>query len=397
MKLVANIQLTPTRDEAKLLRQTLEACNAACNAASQLGFEKFGPKKVRQFNLQKVVYQRLRDDFGLTAQAAIRSIAKVADAYKAAKANGHKLEQPVRFRKQAAQPYDDRIFRFLPGVDQVSIWTLTGRIKLPFVCGERQRALLAHRQGQVDLMLVKNKWFLAVVCDIPDPEKIGIEDVLGVDFGVVNLAFDSQERSYTGADVEKVRSRFALKRAMLQRRGTNGAKRRLKKLGGKEARFRKHTNHAISKEIVASAERSRSAIALEDLTHIRKRTKVRKAQRSRLAGWSFNQLRQFTEYKAERKAIPVALINPRDTSRGCPQCGVIDKANRKTQDRFSCVHCGHEAAADFVGALNIRSKGFRALGAALVISAPEALRVVRPREMLPPGGEGESSRLSALR
>jgi hypothetical protein len=31
-------------DEAKLLRQTLEACNAACNAASQLGFEKFGPK-----------------------------------------------------------------------------------------------------------------------------------------------------------------------------------------------------------------------------------------------------------------------------------------------------------------------------------------------------------------
>jgi hypothetical protein len=50
---MANIQLTSTKDEAKLLRQTLEACNAACNAASQLGFEKFGPKKVRQFNLQK--------------------------------------------------------------------------------------------------------------------------------------------------------------------------------------------------------------------------------------------------------------------------------------------------------------------------------------------------------
>jgi hypothetical protein len=37
MKLVANIQLTPTKDEAKLLWQTLEACNAACNAASQPG------------------------------------------------------------------------------------------------------------------------------------------------------------------------------------------------------------------------------------------------------------------------------------------------------------------------------------------------------------------------
>jgi putative transposase len=149
-----------------------------------LGFEKFGPKKVRRFNLQKVVYQRLRDDFGLTAQAAVRSIAKVADACKAAKANGHKLEEPVRFRKHAAQPYDDRIFRLLPGVDQVSIWTLTGRIKLSSVCGERQRALLAYRAGEVDLMFVGDKWYLAVVCDMPDPEKIGIEDVLGVDFGV---------------------------------------------------------------------------------------------------------------------------------------------------------------------------------------------------------------------
>jgi putative transposase len=116
MKLVANIQLTPTRDEAKLLRQTLEACNAACNAASQLGFEKFGPKKVRQFNLQKVVYQHLRDDFGLTAQAAIRSLPRWPMPTRRPRPTATSL--PVRFRKQAAQPYDDRIFRFLPGVDQ---------------------------------------------------------------------------------------------------------------------------------------------------------------------------------------------------------------------------------------------------------------------------------------
>jgi putative transposase len=57
--------------------------------------------------------------------------------------------------------------------------------------------LLAYRAGEVDLMFVGGKWYLAVVCDIPDPEKIGIEDVLGVDFGVVNLAFDSEGRSYT--------------------------------------------------------------------------------------------------------------------------------------------------------------------------------------------------------
>ena len=42
MKLVANIQLTPTKDEVKHLKQTREACNAACSEASRMGFEAFG-------------------------------------------------------------------------------------------------------------------------------------------------------------------------------------------------------------------------------------------------------------------------------------------------------------------------------------------------------------------
>jgi hypothetical protein len=105
-------------------------------------------------------------------------------------------------RKHAAQPYDDRIFRFV-AVDTV-IWTLAGRMKIPFVCGERQRALLAFRKGEVDLMLVRGKWYLGVVCDVADAEKVGIVDVLGVDFGVVNLAYDSDGRPYSGAEVERV-------------------------------------------------------------------------------------------------------------------------------------------------------------------------------------------------
>lgn len=331
MKLVANIQLTPTKADAALLKRTLETCNAACNAASQAGYEAFGPKKVRQFNLQKIAYGTLRDDFGLTAQAAIRSIAKVADAYTTAKANHHDIEEPIHFRKHAAQPYDDRIFRFMPGdAAAVSIWTLDGRKIIPFLCGERQKALLAYRKGEVDLMLVRGKWYLACVCDVPDPETIGIEDVLGVDLGVVNIAFDGDGRAYTGATVEAARQKFNRRRAGLQKCGSKAAKRKLKKLSGKEARFRKHTNHCISKEIVANAERSRRGVGLEDLTHIRKRTKVRKTQRNRLSSWSFSQLRQFMTYKAIRAGIPVILVDPRDTSRGCPECGTSATDRLKT-------------------------------------------------------------------
>jgi len=99
---------------------------------------------------------------------------------------------------------------------------------------------------------------------------------------------------------------------------------------------------------------------LEDLTHIRKRTKVRRAQRNRHSSWSFAQLRQFVTYKAIRAGIPIILVDPRDTSRACPECGVVDKRNRPTQDRFSCTGCGHQEAADRVGARNIRSKALAA-------------------------------------
>jgi transposase len=47
---------------------------------------------------------------------------------------------------------------------------------------------------RVKLMFVRGKWYLAVVCDSPEPEKIGIEDIVGVDLGVVEIAFDSNGR-----------------------------------------------------------------------------------------------------------------------------------------------------------------------------------------------------------
>lgn len=351
MKLVANIQLKPTKEQACLLRHTLERCNEACNFLSKRGFE---AGKTRQFDLHKLAYAEARSTFGIAAQVAVRCIAKVADAYTTHKANGHEPEQ-MTFRKHSAQPYDDRIFRLMG--DAVSIWTLDGRVKIFFVCSERQRKLLAFRKGEVDLMLVRGKWYVACVCDIPDPSEIDVKGVLGVDLGVVNIAFDSEGRSYTGAEVERVRQKFAKRRAGLQRKGTKAAKRRLKKLKGKEARFRKHTSHCISKEIVATAERHRLVIAVEDLTHIRKRVRARKSQRNRLHGWGFAQLRRFVTYKARLAGVPAVAIDPRNTSRTCPECGSIDKANRKSQAEFSCISCGHSAAADYTAARNIRAAG----------------------------------------
>jgi IS605 OrfB family transposase len=114
-------------------------------------------------------------------------------------------------------------------------------------------------------------------------------------------------------------------------------------LSGEEARFGNHTNLCISREIVANAKCSRCAIAIKDLTQIRKRVKATRTQRSRLHGWSFNQLRRFVTDKAGLSGVPVIAVDPRNTSRRCPECGFTDKANRKTQQTFSCTTCGYTA------------------------------------------------------
>ena len=347
MKLVANIKLKPTPEQEKMLTSTLERCNEACNWLSERAFE---DKIFRQYDIHKLCYHDLRAKFEITAQVAVRCIAKVADAYK--------VDQKVQrtFRKHSAQPYDDRIIRFCAN-DIVSLWVLSGREKISYVCGDHQRKLLEHRKGEVDLMYVRGKWYLAAVCDFDDPKLLTPNGMLGVDFGIVNIATDSLGNQYSGANIETKREHYAKRRATLQRVGTRAAKRRLRKMSGKQQRFQKHENHCISQAIVSTAERSCFGIALEDLTHIRTQVKARKKQRNKLHNWGFGQLRNFVEYKAKYAGVPVTIIDPRNTSRQCGECGHIDKRNRKTQSEFRCQVCGHESNADLNAARNISSKG----------------------------------------
>ena len=66
-------------------------------------------------------------------------------------------------------------------------------------------------------------------------------------------------------------------------------------------------------------------------------------------------------YKARMQGIPVVLIDPRNTSRQCSECGCIDKRNRPTQATFNCTSCGFSAHADVNAATNIAVRGRAAI------------------------------------
>ena len=158
------------------------------------------------------------------------------------------------------------------------------------------------------------------------------------------------------AAMKQVRYRHRRLRQKLQRKRTHGSRRRLNKLAGQEYRFATWVNHTLSKRIVAKAEGTKRAIALEDLTHIRTRVTARRSQRATLHSWAFAQLRAFLTYKAQLRGVPIHVVDPRNTSRTCPSCGGIDKANRKTQASFVCTRCGFAGPADVIAAGTIASR-----------------------------------------
>jgi len=347
VKLVINLKLKPSLDmQSDALLATMKQVNKACDHISKAAFQN---KVFKQFKLHKLTYHTVRNTFGLSAQVVVRAISKVADAYKV------DTNTQRKFRPLGSIAYDERIIRFKKN-DLVSIWTVNGRITLPFVMGDKQRELFQRRQGEVRLLYVGRQFFLNCVCDVDEAALLDPKDVLGVDFGIVNIISDSDGERVSGENIERIRQTFSHRRRNLQRKQTKSAKRKLKQLSGKQKRFQKLQNHIISKQLVIKAKDTCRAIALEELRYIRDRITVRKSQRHRLNNWSFSDLRQKIEYKAKLLGVPVITVDPKNTSRQCSACGHISKSNRKSQESFVCQSCGFTDNADSNASRNIRGR-----------------------------------------
>lgn len=262
MKLIAQLHLQPTKEQAQALKETLQTANAACDFLSALAWDNqtFG-----QFALHKIGYHIVKDTFELTSQVIVRCVSKVTDAYK--------LDKKVKrtFKPLGAISYDDRIVRYKLKTSSVSIWTTQGRIEIPFVCGERQKVLLETRQGESDLCFVKGKFFLLATCNVEEPETDSSGGVIGCDFGMVEIVTTSQGKSYSGEKIKELRRKLRAHRSRLQKCGTKSARRRLKKASKRQERFVRNSNHCIAKELVKDAKSSQKALGLEDLKGLRER------------------------------------------------------------------------------------------------------------------------------
>lgn len=168
-------------------------------------------------------------------------------------------------------------------------------------------------------------------------------------------SYDEFTRQRTKIQAERRRVTRSLKDC----KGGHGRRKKLahlEKITLHEREFAKTYNHNISRKVIDFALKYNAKyINLEDLSGFSSQERNSFVLRN----WSYYELQQMIEYKAEKHGIEVRYINPAYTSQDCSVCG--QRGIRQTQATFTCTnpdcksHTMYEKGfnADFNGARNI--------------------------------------------
>jgi putative transposase len=359
MQRTIRLRLSPAAEQASALAETARLFTLAFNAVAQCGWQRAEKNGV---TLHHATYRPLKAQYPTpVSDLHIQARVKATEAVKSAltrRKQGRRVSAP---RSRACPPrYNVHTMRLDWSTGTVRLSTTSGRQAMPFTLPAYAERYRGYEEDTADLIRRDGVWWLHVVVTVPTPAVPPTDDVVGVDLGIVQPAVTSTGRFLGARRWRNVEARCFKQRRALQKAGTKSAKRRLKMMRRRQARFRRDCDHVLSKQIVQATPPG-GTIVLENLTHIRGRVKTRRGQQARrLHGWSFDQLKSFVTYKAEERGVTVSVVDPRATSQRCPRCEHTARNNRRSRSWFQCRACGYQAHADLVGARNVAAK-YRAL------------------------------------
>jgi len=196
------------------------------------------------------------------------------------------------------------------------------------------------------------KEYAYISISVPEENSYEPKGWIGVDrntTGHVLVAADPQSGKILklGKQARHLHEKYKEIRRDLQKKGKH---RKVKNLKNRESRKIRDLNHKISRKIVDTAKASGKGLKLELLEGIRKTRRQARSFRYALHSWSFYQLQKMIEYKSKLLGVPIAYVDPAQTSRICSKCGTLGKRNGKS---FKCPSCGHVEDADVNASFNI--------------------------------------------
>lgn len=271
------------------------------------------------------------------------------------------------------QPFlraDDATFHFDPNTGHVRVSLRAGDwAGFDVVVPAHHRQILARRDVRIKQMhLTETRMILVYGREAPKPYEPR-----------ALLALDTNEHSLDAVQLvtprtRKFRPRYVQVRfdsipriqacAALRRQGIQVLKahdRRVlreltRRIGRREHHRVEQRLHAIANGLVGAAAERRAALVLEDLRRPlgRRRRSGRtfrfgglgkprgrgrgalRGLRRRLSSWPRRSLHRLIVYKAEDRGVPVYFVDPRNTSKTCPMCGVVTDHRSRVGAVFAC-------------------------------------------------------------
>lgn len=283
-------------------------------------------------------------------------------------------QSPKRFPRFKKRGQSDS-FRY-PDPGQFEVDQGNSRIKLPKLGWVRYRKSrdIEGVPKQITVSRRGGRWYVSIQVEIESEQPVHpySQNAVGIDMGVVRFATLS-DGSHIGPlnSFRKLEKKLAREQRSLSRKvkfSSNWKKQkaRVSKLHVRIADARNDFLHKASTEIA----KNHGTIIVEDLkvsnmscsakgtletpgNNVRAKSGLNKAILDQ--GWF--EFRRQLGYKLEWAGGKLVAVCPQNTSRKCSGCGHVAKESRKSQSRFVCVECGHEAHADHNAALNILAAG----------------------------------------
>jgi len=371
MLITYKYRLYPSKNQARLLNQTLETCRHwynTCLAERRDAWE--GEKRsVGKFEqLANVKNYRRANSFAGQIHSHVLQVV-TTDLDKAFQAFFRRVkagETPgyPRFRERGR--YDSFGFKELNNGFKID----GRRLKLS---GIGRVAVRWHRpiEGRIKTIRIRrqaNKWYVCFACEI-DPQPLGLTgQEAGIDVGISSLLTISNGEHIENPKwyrTEQAKFRVLQRRMSRRKNGSRGrgrAKRAVqlhhRRIANRRTDFIKKTVH----NLVSHYDR----IAIEDL-QITNMVKNHHLSKSILdASWGY--FRSQLVFKAAWAGKLIVAVNPAYSSKTCSQCGSIFE-HLTLADRWVRCACGLSMDRDENAARNLLARGQRAWGVTWPVAA----------------------------
>ena len=368
-------RIYPSDSQITLLNSTLNLCHELYNAMLQQRIYAYrsGKKvnyKSQQNELPKIkrMFPEYRNIHSQVLQDVVRRLDKAYDNFYRRvkeKKNGKNIKAGFpRFKSRdrySSITYTQSGFRIMDN----------GHVCLSKI-GEVRMFMHRSVTGEIKTLSVKHDsigdWFITMTVETDIRSDSPVDETLqnsqfqpvkpiGIDMGLKSIITTSDGIQIDPPEfLRKSEKKLSKAQRQLSRKIKGSEKRRkartrVAKINRKIQRQRDDFSHKLSKNLVENHD----LIVFEDL-NIKNMVKNHHLAKSITdAGW--NQVIQYTMYRAESAGRVVILVDPMQTSQECSQCGNI-RHDLKLSDRtYHCNECGLSIDRDVNAAINIERKG----------------------------------------